>query len=80
MLVEAGKCASGALLVHGSTWNYHMRQLCEDETPSNHDIKYHTGHAKEALAQAKQFVADKSTEVPLTETPASPTMGTVEES
>src|SRR6266704_2504441 len=60
-LVKAGKCASGVLVVHTSTFNYHMRQLCEKENPSNWDIKYNTSKAKEALVQAKQFVAEKET-------------------
>jgi hypothetical protein len=57
--VGAGTCASGVLLVHTSTFNWHLRQLCEKETPSNFDIKYHAAKAAEELVKAKQFVAEK---------------------
>lgn len=59
-LVEAKVVASGALLVHSSTWNYHMKQLVENNKPSNFDVKYHAAKAAEELEKAKQFVAEKN--------------------
>lgn len=57
-LVDAGT-PSGCLLVHSSTFNWHMEQLRSKDKPTNSDIGYHSAHAREDLERAKAFVAEK---------------------
>lgn len=58
VLDEIVKCGhpSGCLLVHSSTFNYHMDKLLMTEKPSNFDIKYHATSAQSDLDRAKEFV------------------------
>jgi hypothetical protein len=58
-LVDAGKIKSGALLVHGRTWNYHMEELLMTDEPSNFDVRYHIDGARQDLEKAKAFVAEQ---------------------
>lgn len=56
-LVDSGAVKSGALLVHGSAFNYHMDKLMMVEKPSRFEVGYHTAGARKDLALAKAFVA-----------------------
>ena len=59
-LVASGKVKSGAILVHGSVFNYHMTQLNGQDKPSTFDLRYGIHNAKLDLEKAKAFVAEKS--------------------
>jgi hypothetical protein len=50
---------SGCILVHSSTYNYHMDKLLLGGKFSNQDIKYHTSEARKDLEKAKQFILEK---------------------
>lgn len=58
LLVDAG-LPSGALLVHASAFNYHMKQLLDLEQPTNFDVRYHKAGALDDLAKATAFVEEK---------------------
>ncbi len=59
-LIRNNRAMSGCLLVHTSTFNYHMNQLMSDKKLSNFDLHYHTKQAKLDLEKAKLFVREKS--------------------
>jgi len=59
-LVSSGKAMGGALLVHSSTFNYHLRKLADTDKPSNFDIRYHAEQAKKDMAAAQAFVEERS--------------------
>lgn len=58
-IVKAGH-PSGALLVHTSTWNYHLDKLVMLKKPSRFDIKYHASGARRDLECAKLFVKEQN--------------------
>lgn len=57
-LVDAG-APSGCLLVHTSTFNWHLEQLTAKSKPSNRDLQYHSAKAREDMEKARQFVQSK---------------------
>jgi hypothetical protein len=57
-LVAAGT-PSGCVLVHSSTFDYHMDKLLMLEKPRRFDVRYHSNEARANLAKAKAFVAEK---------------------
>jgi len=61
-LVTAGHAAGGAVLVHSSTFNWHLKQLVDKTRPTNFDVAYHREQAQADLARAKQFVIDKQSQ------------------
>lgn len=60
-LVEAGT-PSGCLLVHSSTFDYHMGKLLTLDKPRRFDVQYHSESARKNLEKAKGFVAEKKAE------------------
>ena len=56
-LLEQGKIKSGAILVHGSTFDYHMDKLLVLSHPTNFDVSYHAEQARNNLLKAQAFVA-----------------------
>lgn len=50
---------NGAIMVHGSLFNYHLGRLSGSLKLSNWSIKYHASEARKALEQAKEFVKSK---------------------
>ena len=58
-LVAEGKAMGGAILVHSSTFNWHLKQLTDKDKPSNFDVRYHTEQAKLDMAKAEAFIAEK---------------------
>jgi hypothetical protein len=59
-LVSAGLAQGGALLVHSSVFNYHLKQLVDFEKPSNFAVKYHTTQAQADMAKAKAFINERT--------------------
>lgn len=57
-LVDKG-IPSGCLLVHTSTFNWHLTQLTAKSKPSNRDLEYHAAQARRDLENAKLFVQSK---------------------
>lgn len=53
--VDLGFCKGGALLVHSSTFNWHLGKLAENDKITRRDLGYHSAHANEDLERAKQF-------------------------
>ena len=63
-LVTAGKAQGGALLVHSSTFNYHLRELSVVEKPSNFQVRYHLAQAKADMERAQAFIVERSAAAP----------------
>jgi hypothetical protein len=59
-LVNAGTVMSGELLVHASTFNYHLNKLSDNDKPTNWEIEYYAREARLALEKAKAFVQEKT--------------------
>src|SRR5215813_13486996 len=57
-LVEAGTVKAGNLLVHSSVFNWHVKQLCDLDKPSNFQVRYHVAEARKGMALAAAFVAE----------------------
>jgi hypothetical protein len=55
VLVAEGKAKGGAILVHGSTFNFHMEKLLTLKTPTRWELGYHTKKATEELQEAQAF-------------------------
>lgn len=58
-LIDQDIVRNGAMLVYGSCFNNHLDFLLLEETPSNFDVRYHAGQAREQLAKARVFVAEE---------------------
>ncbi len=58
-VIDSGKAKTGALLVHSSCFNYHLKQLVDLEAPSNFQVRYHAEQARIELAAAQAFVAER---------------------
>ncbi len=58
--VDAGRCKSGALFVHGSLNDYHeraMRRLSKVKRPARFDVHYMIDGLLEEAARAEEFLA-----------------------
>lgn len=58
-LVNSGQAASGAHLVHSSTFDWHLQRLVDLDKPTNFEVRYHLAQAKANLIKAQAFVAEK---------------------
>lgn len=57
-LLESGKIKSGALLVYGFSFNYHVEALRSKQKPTRWDLSYHASQARKDLERAKQFITE----------------------
>ena len=58
LLAKAGHIKGGAVLVHSSMFNWHLKQLVDKHKLSNFEVRYHTANAKLELAKAQAFVQE----------------------
>ena len=58
-LIDQGIVKNGAMMVHDSTFSYHLGKLFTKEYPSNFDVRYHAEQARKELAKARAFVAEE---------------------
>jgi hypothetical protein len=59
-LVLDGKAKGGAILVHSSVFNWHLKQLMTKDNPSNFDVRYHTEEARKDMEAARTFIRERS--------------------
>lgn len=58
-LVAAEVVKNGVILVHNSSFNYHLTELLTKSKISNWDIRYHSAEAAKDLQKAKDFIQEK---------------------
>ena len=59
-LAEARVIKSGAILVYGSAYNYHMDRLLMESRMSNFNVRYCAEQARRQMTEAIKFIEEES--------------------